>query len=388
MRPVRHGSTILKVLLAVATATCLPLAAQDLTPQPSGLARLFATAVDAQGAPVSDLGKDDFVILEDGKPRTTTLYRVDQPLTVVVMIDRSASMIDTFGQLVSAVDAFAKTLGPDDQLRAGTFSDTVQFTSRFTSNHGEVIDELRRLPFGNATKLHDALVASFDELKDKPGLHVVITITDGEDTGSRTSRSKILERERMDDVVVYALGLETQYFDGAGLVRNRPGRGLKELAEQTGASYRDVRQIAAVATALIQVRRELSSHYVLGFTSPADGRVHALTVQTKRSGVTRSSTAVLLRKSLEALIVSRGPIQRRHLGAHQSQIHRHLTAVMRPVVDGVADHFVARLLHHHGAAREQAPLRHQMLVRRRLQRLARVRHGLVERGDVIATRAQ
>jgi len=283
----RCSPMVLMALVALGCLVHVPVTAQAQTLPPSSFVRLFATAVDANGTVVSDLAKDDFVILDDGRPRPTTLYQVNvEPITVIVMIDRSASMIGTFDRLVSAVDDFARTLGPNDQLRAGTFSDKVQFTSRFTSNRSEMIDELKKLPFGNGTKLHDALMASFDELRGKPGLRVVVAITDGDDTTSRTSRKKVLEREGTDDVVVYTIGLETQYFDGLSFVRNRPGRGLKELAEQTGGGYRDVREIAGIATVFGQIRQELSNHYLIGFSpGPPDSRAHTVTVQTKRSRV-------------------------------------------------------------------------------------------------------
>jgi Ca-activated chloride channel homolog len=296
-----HRPNSLIVLIAFVSVTCVSIAAQVVASPPSRLVRLFTTAVDAQQTTVSDLNKDDFVVLDDGKPVPTQLYQVDvEPIVVMVMIDRSASMSDTFERLVSAVDEFTRTLGPDDQLRAGTFSDKVQFTSRFTSNRGEAIDELKKLPFGNGTKLHDALLASFDELKGKPGLRVVVIITDGDDTGSRGRRDTVLKRERMDDVVVYAIGLETQYNGGLGVIRNRPGRPLRELAELTGGSFNYARQMTGVTNALSRIRQELRSHYVLGFTSPADGRVHTVTVQAKRPGITVRSRRSYLASSLTA----------------------------------------------------------------------------------------
>src|SRR5262245_32003496 len=54
-------------------------------------------------------------------------------------------------------------------------------------------------------------------------------------------------------------------------------------------------------------------------------------------GVGASVPSILL----EAVFVSGRPEQRRHLCAHQSQVHRHLSAMMRPVADRLLDHLMA-----------------------------------------------
>ena len=283
-----HRTNRWLTVAALACAASVVVVAQESTLQSGQLLQLFTTATDQQGQVVSGLIKDDFVVLDNDKPQTPTLFEIDvQPITAIVLIDRSASMIGTFEPLVAAVDRFVRALRPQDQVRAGTFSDKVQFTSHFTSNPDELIPELKQLAFGNGTKLHEALLASFDDLRGKPGLRVVIAITDGEDTDSRIPRSKVLERERTDNVIVYAIGLETQYFNGQQVVRNIPGRGLRELAEQTGGGYLEARRNANIAAIFARINQELHSHYLLGFVpAPGDGRVHKLAVQAKRSGIT------------------------------------------------------------------------------------------------------
>ena len=275
--------TLLGTLVSATTKT----GAQEGAPQSGGLVRLFALATDSQGQVVSDLTRDDFIVLDDNKPQNVELFEKNlQPITTIVLIDRSASMMGTFEPLVSAFGQFLSAMTAGDEARAGTFSDKVQLTSRFTSDHKEVLTELRTLGFGDGTKLHDAMLTSFMELQGRPGLRVVIVITDGDDTASRASRNKVLEQERTDDVIVYAIGLETQYFNGIQVVRNKPGRPLRQLAEETGGGFLEAPRVASAPANFAQINRELRGLYLLGFAPErVDGRVHKLEVQSKRSGI-------------------------------------------------------------------------------------------------------
>ncbi len=66
---------------------------------------------------------------------------------------------------------------------------------------------------------------------------VVLVFTDGEDTASRTGLGDVVELARTDEVMVYAIGLESEYFNGQSRQRSRPDRGLRRIAEETGGGF-------------------------------------------------------------------------------------------------------------------------------------------------------
>jgi Ca-activated chloride channel family protein len=116
---------------------------------------------------------------------------------------------------------------------------------------------------------------------------VVITFTDGDDTASRLGRGDVLERARIEDVMIYGVGLESDYFNGAQRVRTRPDRGLKNLAEETGGGFFDLRKKDELGPTFTRIAHELHSQYALGFSPPLqDGKVHKLEVKVKKSGMT------------------------------------------------------------------------------------------------------
>jgi Ca-activated chloride channel family protein len=114
---------------------------------------------------------------------------------------------------------------------------------------------------------------------------VVLVFTDGDDTQSKARLGNVIDVSRADDVMVYAIGLESEYFDGQRNVRSKPDGGLKKIADETGGGYFELNKTADLAPTFTRVAQELHSQYVLGFSpSELDGRIHKLSVRTKQAG--------------------------------------------------------------------------------------------------------
>jgi Ca-activated chloride channel family protein len=248
---------------------------------------IFSTVTDAQRRLVPSLTQEDFEILDNDKPQPITVFRNEiQPISVVVMLDTSGSMTATIPLLRQAAEQFVLRLLPADKARVGAFNDKIQFAGTFTSNRDELVGALRDLDYGNSTKLWDAVAASLDELKGIEGRKVVLVFTDGDDTASKASLGSVTDRARAEDVMIYAIGLESNYFDGTRMVRSRPDRGLRKIADETGGGYFELQKTSELAPTFTRVAQELHSQYVLGFTpAQLDNRVHRLTVRVKKPGM-------------------------------------------------------------------------------------------------------
>jgi Ca-activated chloride channel family protein len=175
---------------------------------------------------------------------------------------------------------------PDDRGKVGAFNDKIEVTADFDSDRDTLIGAVRDLDYGNATRLYDALAVSLDELAGIEGRRVILVFSDGEDTASRARLGQIVDRARADEVMVYAIGLEVEYFNGVRMVRSRPDDGLRRLAEETGGGYFQLEESADLAPTFTRVAQELHSQYVVGFTPTSlDGRVHRLDVRVKKPGM-------------------------------------------------------------------------------------------------------
>ena len=252
------------------------------------LVSMFATVTDAQGRLVPNLVKEDFDILDNDKPQPIVFFQDEiQPITVVVMLDTSGSMTASISLLKKAAEQFLLRLLPADKGRVGAFNDKIDLNSRFTNDRDELISAAKDLDYGNGTRLWDAVALALDELQGKDGRRVVLVFTDGDDTSSRVRMGTVMDRARADDVMVYAIGLESRYFNGQQQVRSRPDGGLKKIAEETGGGYFELKNTADLAPTFTRVAQELHSQYVMGFSpTQLDGRVHKLTLKLKQPGMT------------------------------------------------------------------------------------------------------
>ena len=257
----------------------------------TSIVALLSTVTDGQGRLIPNLERDEFTILDNGKPQDITFFQNEtQPFTVVVMLDFSASMTANLDLLKAATEQFVLRMLPDDKGQVGAFSDKIEFSGSFTSDRDDLIAALKDLQFGNPTRLYDAIDASIDMLDDASGRKIVVVFTDGDDTASRRGMNDVLQKARLKEVMIYAIGLESEFFNGARMQRTRPDRGLRKLADETGGGYFELKKTDALAPTFTRVAQELHSLYALGFTPTVfDGKEHKLEVRVKTAGAVARS---------------------------------------------------------------------------------------------------
>ncbi|MGE3889907.1 MAG: VWA domain-containing protein, partial [Vicinamibacterales bacterium] len=225
---------------------------------------------------------------DNGRPAEIALFSSEpQPFTAVVMLDTSASMTANLKLLNRAAEQFLLRLLPVDRAQVGAFNDKIQLSGEFTNDRDALIAALDDLYFGNPTRLNDAVAASLDALQGIDGRRVILVFTDGGDTASRVRFNTVLDRARDEEVMVYSIGLESEYFNGVRVVRSRPTRDLRKISEETGGGYFELKQTAELAPTFSRVAQELRSQYLIGFAPAAlDGKVHKLEVRVNRPGMT------------------------------------------------------------------------------------------------------
>jgi Ca-activated chloride channel family protein len=250
---------------------------------------VLTTVTDNQGRLVPNLEQEDFTVLDNGKPQPITLFQNEtQPFTVVVMLDFSFSMTTHLDLLKAATEQFILRMLPQDKGQVGAFSDKIQFSGEFTNDRDDLVAALRDLQFGNPTRLYDAIDASMDVLKDVEGRKIVLVFTDGDDTASRRGMGDVLDKAKMTETMIYAIGLESEFPIAPGrMQRTRPDRGLRRLADETGGGYFELKKTTELAPTFTRVAQELHSLYTIGFAPTLlDNKEHKLEVRMKQPGQT------------------------------------------------------------------------------------------------------
>ena len=298
--------SILGTTALVALLTGAPPSAQEQQPLRTGAktVAVYATVTDKDGRLAPDLGRDAFEIRDNGKPQPLTVFSSDvQPITIVMMLDRSGSMRGNFGLVEKAAGEFVQRLGTQDKARIGIFADRIEIQPEgFTSDRQQLLKILRsEMPVTGPTPLWNALDQAIAAVREQEGRKVVLVFSDGSDAPgnfafNNRSIMDVMRRAQQDDVMVYAIGLQTTMlpssarggpggFAGSMGVQ-RPDPALATVAEHTGGGYFELTRADDLAATFARVADELHRQYALGFEPPKlDDKMHKLNVRVNADGM-------------------------------------------------------------------------------------------------------
>jgi Ca-activated chloride channel family protein len=267
----------------------------------SDLVVFSATAVDRKGRPVTDLRRDEFRVLEDGRPQPIAHFHGGRglPARILLLVDASGSMADEW-KVASARRAARRILdmlSPEDQVAVAGFDSRYWGVVAFTSDKEAVRRGLDSItPFGS-TALHDALEkAARDIASHGEGRRAVVVLTDGVDTSSQKTADEALERSRALDVPIYAVSVVSPLDDPASpqfLGKREAGvaaaasEALARYADLSGGTFFRVSDAVGLQVAAGRIADELKHQYRLGWDAPAGSpRFRRVVVHSTRKGIT------------------------------------------------------------------------------------------------------
>lgn len=270
-----------------------PLAAQDQEPVfrvDVKLVRILATVKNNSGDLIGGLGKADFEVFDNGVRQELSVFerRTEQPLSIALLIDTSASTAIELKYEVESVQRFARAVlnegNAADAIGLYAFNwETIELTE-FTRSLQNIEGSLKTLKTGGGTSLYDAICFAADAVDDREGRHVIIIVTDGGDTTSARNFHQALEAAQRADSVMYPI-LVMPITNEAG--RNIGGENaLIQFAQGTGGRVFTPGERGAVDHAFAEIIRELRTQYLLGFypknVPPSKDAFHRLQIRLKQ----------------------------------------------------------------------------------------------------------
>lgn len=193
----------------------------------TNLITMPVSVLDREGRFVSGLGQGDFRIFENGiEQKVDYFLSVEQPFTVVLMIDVSPSTAFRIDEIHTAASTFVDQLRPSDRVMVMAFDDTVRVLCQPTNDKRTLHYAINQAQFGDGTSLYEAVDSVINrELSRIQGRKAVVLFTDGVDTTSRRASydSTIADVEEID-ALFYPIRYNTQRdVFGGGMGGNRGG---------------------------------------------------------------------------------------------------------------------------------------------------------------------
>jgi VWFA-related protein len=170
----------------------------------TNLVTMPVSVLDRDGRFISGLQERDFKIFENGVEQKIDYFQsVEQPFTVILMIDVSPSTQFKIDQIQNAAITFIEKLRPNEQVMVIAFDDKVRVLSPITNNRAMLRNAIRQAQFGDGTGLYDAVnFVIDDQLRQIQGRKAVVLFSDGVDTTSRRANyeSTLRETEEVDSL--------------------------------------------------------------------------------------------------------------------------------------------------------------------------------------------
>lgn len=263
--------------LRLAAAAPPPSAASQQEELPSFSVGVSAVALDVvvtdtRGRFVRGLTQDDFLVMEEGIPQELAFFTSEgTPVTVLVLLDSSASVRSHLREVQSAANRFIDRLPRGDVARIGFFHNRVVFGPSFTDNMNEHVAMINQMRPQRSTHLYDALLASLQELSTVQDRKALLLFTDGDDEGSEASMEEALEAARRSRVSVYAVGL-LGWSAAGGMNINEEL--LTQMAEYTGGRAFFPTNEKEMRTAFDTVSEELHRQYRMAYFPPTSEGVN------------------------------------------------------------------------------------------------------------------
>ncbi|HEY3039404.1 MAG TPA: VWA domain-containing protein [Pyrinomonadaceae bacterium] len=248
----------------------------------ANLVSVPVSVMNRQGRYVVDLQQKDFRVYENGVEQAIVHFsNVDQPFSVVLLIDTSGSTAPFIDQIKGAAKIFVEQLRPSDTIRPVYFHGEIKPLTAEAINDPKLfsaaIDQIESGPLNMGTRLYDAVDFALGALKPVSARKAVILITDGENTWGKATLKGTLREAEESDIIVYTV----QYGDLL------PQKYLQQLADKTGGRYFKGGDMNAIRQSFVEVAAELRRQYVLGYrpNEPAQSVVRKIRVTVNRKNV-------------------------------------------------------------------------------------------------------
>ena len=255
----------------------------------TSLVNVETMVVDRYGNPISNLGKKNFRISDDGVPQSLSNFAVaEAPMTVCMLIEfRNHRVFWEFLYLaLQHAYSFVDFIRPKDWVAVVAFDMKPDILTDFTQDRSEVIGALDRLriPGFSEANLWDALAFTIDRMKDIQGRKAILLICTGIDTFSKLTYDKALKIAKTSDAAIYPISIlefmSVRYGDNIDTMQAK--NALNTIAEYSGGKAYFPRFEAELNSIYEQISAQLRSHYSLGFVptnTTRDGKYHKLKVE-------------------------------------------------------------------------------------------------------------
>jgi VWFA-related protein len=290
------------------------------------LTNVLLSATDKQRRFVTTLTTADVRLLEDGVVQQISAFEreTDAPLSLVLLVDTSASQEKVLKDEQAAASAFVRSvLRPEkDTAAVLSFTGITRIEQPSTADAALLLSAISRLKVRYTeqspecqdpdsppevrlrclTGVWDSIVLSVREILSKTPertRRAIILLSDGDDTSSQVRLYQAVDYAVRNNTVVYSIGIRDKHF-GFGEMRRDF---LRSISEETGGRAFFPQTPADLASAFARIEQELRSQYLISYTSTnraRDGTFRKLQIEITNPALRKQNLRLLYRQGYYA----------------------------------------------------------------------------------------
>jgi Ca-activated chloride channel homolog len=259
------------ILLAIGAAASLGAQQVPVFRSSVDLVNVGVTVADKKGNLVTDLTRDDFEIVEDGRPQTVRYFAsgdpagdAGPPLHLGLVLDTSESMGDDMKFTKTAAVKFLNTLVDAVDVTVVDFDTEVRVARYGQADFARLIERIRQRSATGWTALYDAIGVYLHGAAALDGRKIMLLYTDGGDTRSSTPFHELIDLLKASDATIYAIG-ELEHQSSSGALEAR--RTLQQIADTTGGQAFFPVTVQELDRIYEKVLAQIRAQYTIGYLS-------------------------------------------------------------------------------------------------------------------------
>jgi VWFA-related protein len=191
---------------------------------------IFVSVVDRNGNTLDEVDRSQFRIIDNESEGKIVEFgkAFDQPISIALLLDASASMTHSMKHVSkAAADFVEKALKEGDRCSVTAIQDVPRRKQPLTADREGIANAVTGIVPDGRTALYDAVVSAIRELREEKNRRAMVILTDGSDTGSNYSYDDAQKMAREAGIPIYFIAYE-------GNAESRDLERLRFLAGETG----------------------------------------------------------------------------------------------------------------------------------------------------------
>jgi hypothetical protein len=278
----------LRALVAVVIALSMPLSlSAQRVPK-----RVYVSAVDADGKPVTDLTAKEFQISESGQRRDVTRVTIGAPMRIMLLVDSSASTSSMMTNFRNALNGFVDLMPPEHEIGFVSSGGQIRVRAQPSADRDRLKAEIARFASeGGANAFLETLIETDQRfLKNTTGQWPVLVIATA-DLDTRQEPDVVRYNTFMNDFLARGGTAHTVLLAGRriGAVSDI----AKNLTENTGGMFLPIAldsalpdKLKSIAQRVVDDHHQMEERYEVEFSGDRGLQRPEISVGVTRDGVT------------------------------------------------------------------------------------------------------